>query len=693
MATVSQNIMNSIVQTAQYKAMSKSIGTTNYAYQYFLGDIFDTEGFSKSKIKANQIMQSWMAHEWNTARDQSSLLQWVSKNMENKDTRAKANSVITKMLRNRRNRALRMEEQLYIALTERKTAEGEMAGRADYMKLNEKQRIHFWTAVANGYYNAADPYALPAEALFYAMLKSPEVKKRIVGKYHTARRQKKTTNAFLTEVTGISEEGKTREQFEQEIMDYYYNHTQDFAREFRDLFMQEFAKQADLGGAKGDTGTIMFNAISGVEVGTTFEDLMKKLTKIGEAAFEYARGRNKYSFDKVSIRNSHGQVVFTYVAGKGTIKKSKESTKRKNREIKEKNKEIKERNKTRGADEQIPALNKLGPRQTFFNAINSGIKSTPWGKPLDIVIDGQTYTVKPNRTWNSKASGVLFDSHMRDKFEKDTGPITDEDLSNSSALFDRFTSWYERNYKAQVSRMKKALKSSVDLPKGFEDVEDSLKRIDTNSSKQITPYFTRKQKITLGKPMGAASLDGGLFSYFSEAYRKETNDADDVQVLRHRFGEGQVTELVQLLKFISVNENFINDFHSDFTSRVNIGKKFESLMKSLIWTFYPTWASSEINTMGGLVADPKKPIVFLRKGDYVYPLSQIYKEIYNNFSTLNNIDQTLNYSIGTSNYKTAYKNMDVSKNLIDGGNIQYKNNFKIKFAGLTISLLNLALER
>jgi hypothetical protein len=37
--------------------------------------------------------------------------------------------------------------------------------------------------------------------------------------------------------------------------------------------------------------------------------------------------------------------------------------------------------------------------------------------------------------------------------------------------------------------------------------------------------------------------------------------------------------------------------------------------------------------------------------------------------------------------------MDVSKNLIDGGNIQYKNNFKIKFAGLTISLLNLALER
>jgi len=50
----------------------------------------------------------------------------------------------------------------------------------------------------------------------------------------------------------------------------------------------------------------MFNAISGVEVGTTFEDLMKKLTKIGEAAFEYARGRNKYSFDKVSIRNSHG---------------------------------------------------------------------------------------------------------------------------------------------------------------------------------------------------------------------------------------------------------------------------------------------------------------------------------------------------------------------------------------------------
>jgi hypothetical protein len=108
--------------------------------------------------------------------------------MENKDTRAKANSVITKMLRNRRNRALRMEEQLYIALTERKTAEGEMAGRADYMKLNEKQRIHFWTAVANGYYNAADPYALPAEALFYAMLKSPEVKSRIVGKYHTARR-------------------------------------------------------------------------------------------------------------------------------------------------------------------------------------------------------------------------------------------------------------------------------------------------------------------------------------------------------------------------------------------------------------------------------------------------------------------------------------------------------------------------
>jgi hypothetical protein len=61
-------------------------------------------------------------------------------------------------------------------------------------------------------------------------------------------------------------------------------------------------------------------------------------------------------------------------------------------------------------------------------------------------------------------------------------------------------------------------------------------------------------------------------------------------------------------------------------------------MKSLIWTFYPTWASSEISTMGGLVTDPKKPIVFLRKGDYVYPLSQIYKEIYNNFSTLNNID-------------------------------------------------------
>lgn len=39
----------------------------------------------------------------------------------------------------------------------------------------------------------------------------------------------------------------------------------------------------------------------------------------------------------------------------------------------------------------------------------------------------------------------------------------------------------------------------------------------------------------------------------------------------------------------------------------------------------------------------------------VYPLSQIYKEIYNNFESLSNIDSALSYSTNTTKYKKAYK--------------------------------------
>jgi hypothetical protein len=164
--SVSMNVMNSILNTDAYKTMSKCVKGNKRAYQYFLGDVFDLNFPSESKNEANEEMQAAIAEEWNTMQTYSLLRKFGEK-----ANRSKANAVITKSLREKRNEALKAEEALYDAIVNTGYAEDGTKGKqSSYSRLTDQERTLFWTLVARGYYNPINYTTFSAEGLCYALL-------------------------------------------------------------------------------------------------------------------------------------------------------------------------------------------------------------------------------------------------------------------------------------------------------------------------------------------------------------------------------------------------------------------------------------------------------------------------------------------------------------------------------------------
>lgn len=698
MGTVNQNIMSSIVTTEAYHQMRQSIEDNKKGYQYFLGDIFDDD-VSKKKKKMNEYMQEYIAEEWNSGQEGRALNSLLDR-FGSQANKAKANAVITKSLRDMRNEALAAEEQLYDSIVNT-SYEGDKGKQSTYSRLKESQRVHFWTAVAQGYYNSIDFNKFKPEGLCYTILCANDVRVRAIGKFHMAKAQKSGAAKMMSELTGISIDDKTREQFEQDIMDFYFSdeNSKIIADGFVDLIFDSLKLNQD---TSYNLRTYIKSSITTTTKGMTYQDLIKKMTKLGETAFLHARAKSNNAFDKVSIRGEDGKVIFTYVAGKGRIASSKEEIKRRNKDIRAKNKQRREENKTLPEGQKRSMLNQLTPRLVFFDGLIGAIKGTTWGQPIKVRIDGADYVIKPNNEWINKAVSFLKSDTVRKKFEKEVGGITDQDLtrSNADALYVSFLYWMRREYPEMYSIVKQSFSDKKNMPDIFSDAENIINRITQDSSQKVIPYFTQKKTITLGDPLSQGNLgsnENSLMDYFGlvkQKTKKQRRDGtNDIQIKSINATERWIRNLIHLLKFISVNEKFITDYGTKCKTKAEIDRTFEQIVDSLVWIYYPAWATSSFGDLGGLLRDPNVPLVFLKKNGMVYPLSQIYKEIYNNFESLSNIDSALSYSTNTTKYKKAYKNMDVSKNLIEGGNLQYKDNFKIKFAGLTISLLNLNLGK
>lgn len=692
------NVMNSILNTDAYKTMSKCVKGNKRAYQYFLGDVFDLNFPSESKNNANEEMQAAIAEEWNTMQTYSLLRKFGEK-----ANRSKANAVITKSLREKRNEALKAEEALYDAIVNTGYAEDGTKGKqSSYSRLTDQERTLFWTLVARGYYNPINYTTFSAEGLCYALLCSQEVRTRAVGKYHTARAQRENLNKMMSKLTGIEIGDKEREEFEAQVLKEFFSEENNakITQGFIDLLYSQMKISAE--------DSFKLNAYIKTTMSTkapnmTYSDLVKMMTKLGEAAFLRARAKSNNAFDKIQIKGEDGKIIFTYVAGKGRIASSKEKTARYNKHIKAKNQAKAEKNATLPEDQQRGMTPELTAKYTFFNGIIDAFNGTTWNQEIKTTINGVDYTIKPDSVFIKRAANVLKNESLKRKFERNIGGITDRDLNtkNAGITYDKFVTWFKSMYKEDASIITKALKKKQELPEEFSSIEGLAARIGEKSTSRISPYFTRRQNIVLGESLPSMTLGDEqalLTTYFSTIKQKTPGKpapgkdrANDKILTTFNLSEDNLKFLFRLLKFISINEKFIMDHKSDFTSPIEENYTFQKLINSLVFIYYPAWATSNFGDMGGLIKDTSTPLVFLKKNDYVYPLSQIYKEIFNNFDILNTMDKALSYSTQVSDYKTAYMNMDVSKNLINGGNINYKNNFKIRFAGLTISLLSLSL--